>query len=191
MRSRGRSIPTKTGDFLRLYKNFGIDIQSFEPTGKSSFQSWLPMFTNHQPIISVHNTFTRGEDLDFAKSWQQDFKQPIYFCLCINANHYIEQKTPPIDLLRENNCQIVLGTDSYASNEQLNILEEVKTIQQQTNYSVPLPELLKWATINGAKALQLDDKLGSFEKGKIPGIVLIENLDNLKTTHQSFARRIL
>jgi imidazolonepropionase-like amidohydrolase len=31
-----------------------------------------------------------------------------------------------------------------------------------------------WATYNGAKALQMDDKIGSIEKGKKPGLVLIK-----------------
>jgi cytosine/adenosine deaminase-related metal-dependent hydrolase len=35
--------------------------------------------------------------------------------------------------------------------------------------------LLKWATSNGAKALQLDSLLGSFEKGKKPGVLLIKD----------------
>jgi len=32
---------------------------------------------------------------------------------------------------------------------------------------------LQWATINGAKALQWDDELGSFEKGKKPGVICL------------------
>jgi cytosine/adenosine deaminase-related metal-dependent hydrolase len=70
----------------------------------------------------------------------------------------------------ERNCNLILGTDSYASNWQLNILEEIKTVQQLTGYSIPLIELLQWATINGARALQLNQLVGSFEKGKIPGL---------------------
>ena len=176
---------------MDLYKNFGIDSSHFEPTGKSSFQSWLPLFTNQQSVISVHNTFTSAADIAFASNQPTDNIRQIFYCLCINANQYIEQKNPPIDLLRKRNGNIILGTDSYASNRQLSILEEIKTIQQATNYSIPLEELLQWATINGARALQLDDAIGSFEKGKKPGIVLIENLENLRTTQQSFARRIL
>jgi cytosine/adenosine deaminase-related metal-dependent hydrolase len=35
--------------------------------------------------------------------------------------------------------------------------------------------VLQWATLNGAKALNIDDKYGSFEKGKQPGINLIKD----------------
>lgn len=181
----------KSGGFLDLYKNFGIDITSFEPTGKSSIQSWLPLFTNSQPVILVHNTFISEADVAFANAQQLNNIHQLYYCLCINANQFIEQKVPPIDLLLKSSGNIILGTDSYASNRQLNMLEEIKTIQQETNYSIPLEVLLQWTTFNGAKALQLDAEVGSFEKGKKPGIVLIENLDNINTTPQSFSRRIL
>ncbi|MBC7890401.1 MAG: amidohydrolase family protein [Ferruginibacter sp.] len=181
----------KNGEFLALYKNFGIDFTAFEPTGKSSFQSWLPYFTNSQSIISVHNTFTGIADIAFSQSHLKENNSGLFYCICINANKYIEQKIPSIRLLMKSNFDIVIGTDSYASNLQLNILEEIKTIQRETNYEIPLQELLKWATINGARALQLHHTSGSFEKGKQPGVVLVEGLDNLQTTQHSFARRIL
>ena len=83
---------------------------------------------------------------------------------------------PPIDLLRAQKVNIVVGTDSYASNWSLNILDELKTIQKY-NPSIPLSKMLGWATINGARALQMEKGLGSFEKGKKPGIVLISGVD--------------
>jgi imidazolonepropionase-like amidohydrolase len=54
-------------------------------------------------------------------------------------------------------------------------------------------ELLTWSTVNGAKALQMDSTLGTFEKDKKPGVVLLENLDvNYPSTLQSaVARRLL
>ena len=179
----------KTGNFLELYKNFGIDISSFVPTGKTSFESWLPYFTNGQAIISVHNTFTNQADINFYKN--QSAAAQLYFCICINANKYIEQKAPPIELFRKNNCPMVIGTDSYASNWQLNIWDEIKAIQLETNFKIPLSEILQWATINGARALQIENSAGSFEKGKKPGIVLIEGLEDLNSTKQSVAKRIL
>jgi cytosine/adenosine deaminase-related metal-dependent hydrolase len=50
--------------------------------------------------------------------------------------------------------------------------------------SIPLSEILQWATLNGAAALQLEPELGSFEKGKTPGVVLLD--DNLNS-----AKRLL
>jgi cytosine/adenosine deaminase-related metal-dependent hydrolase len=180
----------KQGDFLNLYKNFNIDISGFQPTGKSSLQSWFPYFTNNQSIILVHNTFINEDDIKFLQSQKLKIKNQ-FFCLCINANKYIEQKVPPINLLRENNCTIVIGTDSYASNWQLSVLDEIKTIQKETEQTIPLKEILKWATINGATALQIEDRFGSFEKGKKPGVVLIDEMNGLNITQDSFSGRII
>ena len=155
----------KSGGFSDLYKNFGIDTGSFEATGRSSLQSWLPRFTHGQKIISVHNSFTAEDDIVFAKN-------KLQYCLCPNANLYIENVLPPVELLMKNNAHIVLGTDSYASNHQLNIMAEINTIQEHFP-GISLETILQWATLNGAKALGIDQQFGSFEKGKKPGLVLI------------------
>lgn len=186
----------KGGSFLSLYKNFGIDISSFEPSGKTSLQSWLPYFNKNQSILSVHNTFISQADIDFYTEQttvnnQVTSNPSLFFCLCVNANKYIEQKMPPLELLRKNNSKIIIGTDSYASNWQLNILEEIKTIQSETLNAIPLAEILQWATVNGARALQMDNTLGSFEKNKKPGVVLIEGLNELAVTQHSASKRIL
>ena len=93
-------------------------------------------------------------------------------------------------MLVRNGCNIVLGTDSLASNDQLNILEEIKTLQKNFP-ELKLTELLQWATANGAKALQMNKTLGSFEKGKQPGLVLIEGVDHLQTRIDTSVKKIL
>lgn len=172
----------KAGVFLKLYENLGIDIAGFSPTGKTSFQSWLPYFTNDQKIISVHNTFISQEDINFA--------QHIFFCICINANLYIENTLPPLEMLTRNNCTIVLGTDSYASNWQLNIIEEMKAIHKNFPF-IEMETILKWATLNGAETLGIAETHGSFDKGKTPGIVLIENMEKEIFSPASKAKRLL
>lgn len=178
-----------TGNFLSLYADLGIDIQGFKPTGKSSLQSWLPYFNKRQKIILVHNTFTDENDLAFAISNFQASTPNLFFCLCPNANRYIENQLPPIELLRRHRLQIVLGTDSLASNEQLSILEEIRMLTADDSTS--LEEALQWATSNGARALGLDDQLGSFDKGKSPGLVLIDETDGYSLSTFSKAKRLL
>lgn len=177
------------GDMLNLYKNFGIDISNFQPTGLPSLQSWIGYFDNNQQLLSVHNTFTTDEDIDFVNKARPGKEH--YYCICINANQYIEKKDPPVNLFMEKKCSLVIGTDSYASNLQLNILEEIKTVAEQFTYNIPLTDMLGWATLNGARALGMEKELGSFDKGKCPGLVLISGLANGKTTAASSSRRIL
>ncbi len=80
--------------------------------------------------------------------------------------------------------------DSLASNHQLNILEEIKTLHKNFP-AIKLQTMLQWATTNGAKALQMETVLGSFEKNKKPGVVLIEGIENLQLHKNSTSKRIL
>lgn len=163
------------GDFTRMYQLLNMDNAHHKATGKSSLQSYFDKMQSATNILLVHNTFITEEDVAFV---QRSAKaKESFFCLNINANQYIENAVPPIDLLRDYGCTITLGTDSLASNWSLNIMGEIKTIQKFFP-SIGLAEMLQWATINGAKALQMDAMLGSFEQGKTPGLVFIQP-DNL------------
>jgi cytosine/adenosine deaminase-related metal-dependent hydrolase len=177
---------TKTGSFLGMYERTKVSLDFFEPTGLSSLQSVLPIFKNATTSILVHNSFTSAEDIATVKKQMPN----TFWCLCPNANQYIEQTMPPIDLLRRGGANIIVGTDSYASNWSLNILDELKTIQKH-NPHIALEEMLGWATLNGARALQMDKHLGSFETGKKPGVVLIENLVDGQDLNTATSKRIL
>lgn len=165
---------TGGGEYLKLFKIFGIDKSPFPVTGKSSIRSMLPHFNNGQTIFLVHNTFMQEEDVKWANDYASATGLKLIYCLCINANLYIENKVPPVIMLMRNNCSIVLGTDSYSSNWQLSIAKEMEAIHKNFP-DIPIETILQWATINGAKALQWDNELGSFEKGMKPGITLINN----------------
>ena len=167
---------TGGGDYLRLFKILGVNQSPFPITGKSSIRSCLPYFQNGQTILLIHNTYMSEEDILWTNSYASENHLELVYCFCPNANLYIENKLPQIDLYINHNCQVVLGTDSYSSNWQLSMAKEVKAIH--TNYpQIPLPTILQWATINGAKALRWDDILGSFEKGKKPGVTLIDPIN--------------
>ena len=168
-----------TGDYMNFLGKFGFEKSPFPITGMTSLRSYLPSFNRNQRMLLVHNTFITEEDVHFAINYSKEKLAGIHFCLCVNANLYIENKMPPIKMLMQNDAHIVLGTDSYSSNWQLSIAAEIKAIRKNTP-AIPLQTILQWATINGAKALERDDILGSFEKGKKPGVVLLD--DELNST---------
>ena len=177
----------KSGSFLGMYERTKVSLDFFEATGLSSLQSVLPYFKKAARSILVHNSFTSKEDIHAVQKQMPN----SFWCLCPNANQYIEETMPPIELLRANAAEIVIGTDSYASNWSLNILDELKTIQKH-NPSILLAEMLGWATLNGARALQMEKGLGSFEKGKKPGVVLIEGIhSNGQLQNTSISKRII
>ncbi len=138
-------------------------------------------------LILVHNTVITEEELQKLASVPN-----IWFCLCPSSNLHISGKMPPVELLGRASSRVVTGTDSLASTDHLSILGELKLLQEAAP-AIPLDEILRWGTINGARALKMDDSLGSIEPGKKPGLLLIEgaDLDGLRLRRESRVRRLL
>ncbi len=158
-----------SGDYLRLYDTINVPINYFKATGKSSLQTILPVLNKAVNTLLVHNTFTSKEDIESAKKNHQN----LYWCLCPNANLYIESTLPDIALLNSSGCKLTLGTDSLASNHQLSIIEEINTILKHQS-AISLEVLLQAATYNGAEFLGIENQFGSFEKSRNSGMNLIE-----------------
>jgi len=180
--SEGEMFMTAAGKMIEFFKSINISTDHLKPTGKSSLQSCLPFLPKQNKILLVHNTFTSKEDIRFAHNYSRN----IYWCFCPNANLYIENHLPDFQNFIDENSRCCLGTDSYASNWSLSILDELKTISKNFP-EIPLQTLLQWATINGAEFLGIENQFGSLEKNKKPGLNLIENLnvENLRLTKES------
>ena len=164
---------SRLGGVCELLAGLGINYNEFIPTGKSSLQSYGEWLLPDCSLILVHNTFTSREDVLYAKNRFAD----VHWCLCPNANLYIENRLPDIRLLHNENSKICIGTDSLASNHQLSILAELVTIKKAyPEFSWEI--LLKWGTKNGAEALKMSETLGTIAIGKTPGILQIKNLGN-------------
>lgn len=161
---------TKTGAMKNLYANLGINDDWFEAKAQNSLPSYIPYLDTTHPILLVHNTCMDQTDIQALKNWGTN----VSLVLCPNANLYIENRLPNVTLLANSGLNICLGTDSLASNHQLNVIEEILTLQRNFP-EIGLESLLTWATSNGAKALQLSDKIGSFRIGLKPGLVHLQN----------------
>jgi len=176
----------KNGRFIELYDGFGLDISYFKPQARNSIQSVIPLLSNKQKVLLVHNTCTNLKDIYFVKR----FDRQINWCFCPNANLHIEGRLPKIDLFLDEGFNIALGTDSLASNDKLSILSEMATIQQNFP-AISLAKLLEWGTVNGAKFLGIDDEIGTLEPGKTPGLNLLIGLDGFKITPDTQVKRLL
>jgi len=138
-------------------------------------------------LLLVHNTvITRHEAQSLAASGN------TWFCLCPSSNMHITGVMPPVALLSEVTGRIVTGTDSLASTGHLNLLTELRLLHE-TVPRLPLHEIIRWGTINGARALGMSETLGSIEPGKKPGLLLVENTDlvSLHLLPGSRVRRLL
>jgi cytosine/adenosine deaminase-related metal-dependent hydrolase len=179
-------LTQRTGTLMSTYEESGLLPRKLE-TAANHEKAILEDITPSGNLMLVHNTFTGQETVRKLRN-----RKNLYYCLCPNSNLYIENCLPPVNLLIEEGCTIVIGTDSLASNSKLSILEELKTLQ--SNFpETSIETLVAWATINGAKALASDDMFGSIEPGKKPALLLLENVDlqNMKLLPESFVTRLI
>lgn len=99
---------------------------------------------------------------------------------CPISNLKLGSGIAPIKLMMENGINISLGTDGQGSGCNLDMFEVMKftaLLQKGINEDstlLPTYEILKMATINGAKALSLDDIIGSIEVGKRADLIIIQ-----------------
>ncbi|MFN8206741.1 MAG: amidohydrolase family protein [Bacteroidales bacterium] len=171
-RSEDQFIRESTGELGDLLKEIGARIDPEMHGRSSSPEAMLPFFDAGTRLLMVHNTFTTGADLEYMKKSGPE----ISLVLCPNANLYIENRLPEVELLAGSGLNICIGTDSLASNNCLSVLDEMKTIACSFP-SISFGELLRWASLNGARALGMEEELGSFDKGKRPGVLLLEGVD--------------
>ena len=179
-------LKNHSGTLLSSYKRTGLMPSRLE-IAKSHADVVINEITRSGNLILVHNVFADRNTIRLIME-----RGNLYWCLCPNSNLYLENKIPPLNLLIEEGCTIVIGTDSLASNTNLSILEELKTLQ--FNYpDISIGDLILWATLNGAKALGEEERFGKIEPGKKPGLLILQNVDlqNMKLLPESFVTRLI
>lgn len=166
---------------IRTYAGGETSLMSKQTSLKTVFE----YLSHASRLLLIHNTFSSQTDIE----WAQQQHPNLFWVLCPQSNRYIENQLPQLELFTRNNLNICIGTDSLASNHRLSILNEIKLLQE-TAPDVPLTDWLRYATLNGARALGIENHYGSFEPGKRPGINLITSVDlqKLKLTDKSRVR---
>lgn len=175
-----------SGELMETYRKSGFIPPRLEMV-KDHSDAILNEVTASGNLMLVHNTFA---DSSTIKAVQK--RDKLYWCLCPNSNIYIENTFPPVDLLTREGCEIVIGTDSLASNTKLSILSELISLQKHFP-SLSIEDLVRWATINGARALGEEEHFGKIEIGKKPGLLLLQNVDliNMKLLPDSYVTRLI
>jgi cytosine/adenosine deaminase-related metal-dependent hydrolase len=110
--------------------------------------------------ILVHAVHINPTEIDFIKSANSSV------CLCPLSNHYLNVGTAPAYELWKAGVLLCMGTDSLASNAKLDMNEEMKYLYLENEKRIPADEILKMATLNGAKALGCESSFGSLTAGK-------------------------
>lgn len=98
---------------------------------------------------------------------------------CPESNLKLASGFCPVAKLHKAGVNVALGTDGAASNNDLDMLAEMRTAAligkavAGDASAVPALQALEMATLNGARALGMEDSIGSLEPGKLADIVAI------------------
>ena len=183
-------LRTGTGAMYENRKRSGMSTPPV--TGESSLKYFIDRLADAKPapydehILLVHNVCLSQEDIDAAKKVMKN----VYWTVCPLSNIFIHNALPPIPLMRANGLDILLGTDSLSSNDDLDMVKEMYCLYEAFP-EVPMTEILTWASLNGAAFLDKADQLGSLTPGKRPGVVLISGIDKDGfITKDSYSKRI-
>jgi len=125
-------------------------------------------------LIAVHMTQLLGEEI---QALAQAGASVVH---CPESNLKLASGFAPVAELIKGGVNVALGTDGAASNNDLDMLAEMRTAAllakgvSQDPTAVPAHEALRMATLNGARALGLDQVTGSIEIGKSADLAAID-----------------
>jgi len=119
--------------------------------------------------IFVHCTYAQKRDLERIR------KINGTVCLCLRSNDYINDNLPNIDEILKSGVNIAIGTDSLASNNDLNFLNEMRFIKDKFP-DVDVEKIFSWAIDGGAKALGV--KWGFYKNSKAEPFFIPTNSEN-------------
>lgn len=148
------------------------DFTTQEGVSPAKYLHQLGMLT--QKSVSAHCVWLTDEEQQLFATHKASIVH------CPTSNLKLGSGIAPIPQYIEKDINVALGTDGCASNNNLDMVEEMRLaalLHKGVNRNatvIPAREALKMATINGAKALGLDDEIGSLEIGKHADLLLID-----------------
>lgn len=154
--------------------------QSLEQTKQRPIRRLQKLGLINPRLIAVHMTQINDEDLEILHEGKPNIVH------CPQSNMKLASGACPVEKLQAQGVNVALGTDGAASNNDLNMLEEMRSAAFTAKYlnlnpeSMSAPEILTTATLHGAKALGIDSITGSLTIGKAADFVAID-LDAIET----------
>lgn len=169
---------------LPVHMHFCENAQEREDI-KREYSVQSPVEVINRDFSETHNILAHSVKLD-SKDIQELAHTNSYISHCPISNLKLGCGVANIKEMLENDICVSLGTDGQGSGSNLDMFETMKftaLLQKGWNEEpeiMPAYEVLKMATINGAKTLRLEKEIGSIEEGKSADIIMI-NLNETVT----------
>ncbi len=124
-------------------------------------------------VVAAHGTYLTDQEAELVG------RRGTAIAHCPSSNAKLEARVAPIGRLRTSGAVVGLGTDAASCNNGMDMLEEMKVAGLLNKVASGDPaafsgtELLRMATIDGARALGLDHLVGSLETGKRADVIAV------------------
>ena len=148
--------------------------QAAAQTGKSPIQRLHELGLLSPRLLAVHMTQLTDEEIELIA------ETSTHVIHCPESNLKLASGFCPTYQLQQAGINVALGTDGAASNNDLDMMAEMRTAAliakavAKNASALPAEDVLRMATINAAKALGLDTEVGSLEIGKSADITAID-----------------
>ena len=125
-------------------------------------------------LITVHAVHLDEQELDLMA------RQGVSVAHCPSSNLKLASGIAPVAAMRARGIRVGVGTDGAASNNRLDVMTEMRTAALLAKGAsgdasvVPAAEALEMATIEGARALGLEDRVGSIVPGKAADLTALD-----------------
>ncbi|MCF6247944.1 MAG: amidohydrolase family protein [Desulfobacula sp.] len=152
-------INDKKGSWADFLASRRIDFSSWDIGNKTPVAYIHKLGILGPSTLAVHMLNVSDKDIQIIANTKTKV------CLCPRSNFNLHDKLPDIDALLKHSIAPALGTDSLASCDTLNILDEMEFIKKRYP-NISDETLFCMGTLNGAKALGLDHLTGTLSQGK-------------------------
>ncbi len=155
-----------SGPLRRLLEWRGSMDETWQPPGCSAVQYLHRLQALPPKLLAVHLNYLQPEDYPLLA------QQQVQVVTCPGSNAWLGHNNPHLQALRRQGLNLALGSDSLASNDDLNLFKEMRTLARQNPW-LQFDELIQIATLGGAKALGLEGQVGSLTPGKQADMIAV------------------
>lgn len=155
------------GPFRELLEERSMWDDSAIPRGTRPLDYLRRLATASRSLV-IHGNYLDDEEI--AMVAENRGRLSVVFCPRTHA--YFGRPTYPLQTMLDAGVRVALGTDSRASNPDLNLLNELRFAARAFPRVAPR-KLLEMATLDGAAALGLDEAYGSLSVGKRAELISI------------------
>lgn len=148
-----------TGDFVGLLQDFGVwDPDSFQP--RRSIKGFLGRLSQTPRSLIVHGNYLTDDELDIVGR-----NKNMSIVYCPRTHHFFGHRDYPLEKMHDRQINVAVGTDSRASNPDLDLFQEMKMVASKFP-QLTVNDVLKMGTSNAATALGIETRFGTLAKNK-------------------------